>query len=166
MSWLWSSSSQRTLTHMYSHTHFYTPTLSGNVYTTHSVTNTILSHTPIPSLQNCFPGFSKMKFGKPWWPDCGLWKNNASPYGPNGAFAINPLISVENPIVSGPTRRKLHPAAVALHRMLIEVSPKLMAGCGPHRLRIKKSPEHNDSRAVKAEGSGMQEGPGSRPWDL
>lgn len=49
----------------------------------------------------------------------------------NGAFAINPLISVENPIVSGPTRRKLHPAALAQHRMLIEVSPKLMTGCGP-----------------------------------
>ena len=85
---------------------------------------------------------------------------------PSGAFAINPLISVENTIVSGPTRRKLHPAAMALHRMLIEVSPKLMAGCGPHRLRIKKSPEHNDSRAVKAEGSGLQEGPGSCPRDL
>lgn len=84
----------------------------------------------------------------------------------NGAFAINPLISVENPIVSGPTRRKLHPAALAQHRMLIEVSPKLMTGCGPQSFRIKKSSEHNDGRAVKAEGSGLQEGQGSGLWGL
>lgn len=85
---------------------------------------------------------------------------------PSGAFAINPLISVENPIVSGPTRRKLHPASTALHRMLIEVSPKLMAGCSPHPLGIKESPEHNDSRAVRAERSGLQEGQGSGPREL
>ena len=68
--------------------------------------------------------------------DCGKTKQLLM--APNGALAINPLISVENPIVSGSARRKLHPAPLPPYtERSLKSTPKLMAGYGPKSLQIK-----------------------------
>lgn len=68
--------------------------------------------------------------------DCGKTKHLLM--APNAGFAINPLISVENPIVSGPARRKLHPAPLPpCTECSLKSTPKLMAGYGPKSLQIK-----------------------------
>ena len=68
--------------------------------------------------------------------DCGKTKQLLM--APNGALAINPLISVENPIVSGSARRKLHPAPLPPYtECSLKSTPKLMAGYGPKSLQIK-----------------------------
>lgn len=93
---------------------------------------------PHPFIQNCFPRLFKNEVGpaRALTADCG--KTIHLLMAPNGAFAINPLISVENPIVSGPARRKLHPAPLLPHtECSLKSAPKLMAGCGPKSLQIK-----------------------------
>ena len=94
---------------------------------------------PTPFYQIVFPDFSKMKFGR-LAPTADYGKTKQLLMAPNGALAINPLISVENPIVSGPARRKLHPAPLPpCTERSLKSTPKLMAGYGPKSLQIKEA---------------------------
>ena len=94
---------------------------------------------PNPFYQIVFPDFSKMKFGR-LAPTADYGKTKQLLMAPNGALAINPLISVENPIVSGPARRKLHPAPLPpCTERSLKSTPKWMAGYGPKSLQIKEA---------------------------
>lgn len=95
--------------------------------------------TPTPFYKIVFPDFSKMKFGKPspngWTADRGQTMHLLM--APNGALAINPLISVENPIVSGPPGESCIRLLWACTECSLKSAPKLMAGYGPKSLQIK-----------------------------
>lgn len=100
----------------------------------------LLSRTPPPPsffTKLFFLTFQKWSLASPALTgDCGKTKHLLM--APNGASAINPLISVENPIVSEPARRKLPPAPLPpCTERSLKSTPKLMAGYGPKSLQIK-----------------------------